>query len=165
MPYRWTTPDTADGPVAELRLWPHQSLGPRGFVAFFGITAALIAVPMLAALGSPVLWGVLPFAALTFWGTWAAVTRQARDAARLSEELALWPDRITLAHRPARGAARAWEANPHWVRVSLHASGGPVPDYLTLAGNGREVELGAFLTDAERRALYADLRERLARLR
>lgn len=165
MPYHWTDHTDTGHPVAELHLRPHVSLGPNGFVAFFGTTAAMIALPMLTTLGSPVLWGVLPFAALTFWGTWMAVTRNARDAARLCENLTLWPDRITLSHRPARGQPREWEANPHWVRVSLHRDGGPVPDYLTLKGNGREVELGAFLSDTERRALYAELSDRLAALR
>jgi uncharacterized membrane protein len=36
------------------------------------------------------------------------------------------------------------------VRVILHARGGPVPQYLTLQGGDREVELGAFLTPPER---------------
>ncbi len=40
-----------------------------------------------------------------------------------------------------------------------------MPHYLTLKGEGREVELGAFLTEDERLRLADDLRERLARLR
>ena len=42
-----------------------------------------------------------------------------------------------------------------------HVSGGPVPDYLTLAGGGREVEIGAFLTPEERRHLEDELNRRL----
>ncbi|MCB1513056.1 MAG: DUF2244 domain-containing protein [Hyphomicrobiaceae bacterium] len=42
---------------------------------------------------------------------------------------------------------------------------GPVEDYLTLAAQGREVELGAFLTPEERRELDRELRHRLAALR
>ncbi|MCC7320246.1 MAG: DUF2244 domain-containing protein [Rubellimicrobium sp.] len=164
MPYRWTEPASPDDPPARLRLWPHQSLDRRGFALFFGLTAALVAMPLLALVGSAALWGVLPFAGLAFWGTWAAVRRQARDAARVSEELSLWPDRIVLVHVPAQGPAVAWEANPHWVRLTLHARGGPVPDYLTLGSGGREVELGAFLSEEERRSLHEDLSRRLARL-
>ena len=40
-----------------------------------------------------------------------------------------------------------------------------MPNYLTLSGNDREVELGAFLSEEERIALKADLTARLARLR
>jgi uncharacterized membrane protein len=36
-----------------------------------------------------------------------------------------------------------------------------VPNYLTLKGEGREVELGAFLSEAERIALREDLQDRL----
>jgi uncharacterized membrane protein len=32
-----------------------------------------------------------------------------------------------------------------------------VPNYVTLSGNGREVEIGAFLSEDERKALYQDL--------
>lgn len=165
MPYHWTCPDSSEADAAHLRLWPHQSLGPRGFVTFFGLTATLLALPVLALVGSMALWGILPFVVAAFWGTWAAVRLNGRRAARIHEDLTLSPDRLTLAHMPARGPEQTWEANPHWVRLTLHETGGPVPDYLTLKASGREVELGAFLSDEERRSLYRDLADRLARLR
>lgn len=173
MPYLWTSPALpADAPDAgdesgtmHLQLWPHQSLGPQGFVTFFALTASLLSLPVLALVGSAALWGILPFVVVVFWGTWAAVRLNGRRAARLREELTLAPGRLVLAHVPARGPARIWEANPHWVRLTLHETGGPVPDYLTLKESGREVELGAFLSEEERRALYRDLAGRLARLR
>ena len=56
-----------------------------------------------------------------------------------------------------------WQANPHWVRVTLHKTGGPVPNYLTLRGNGREVEIGAFLAEEERLTLQHELRRALSR--
>ncbi|MBW7922324.1 MAG: DUF2244 domain-containing protein [Rubellimicrobium sp.] len=165
MPYRWTTTGPPEAAAAHLMLWPHQSLGPQGFVTFFAVTASLLALPVLALVGSAALWGILPFVVAAFWGTWAAVRLNGRRAARLHEDLTLAPERLTLAHVPARGPAQTWEANPHWVRLTLHEKGGPVPDYLTLRASGREVELGAFLSEDERRALYRDLGERLARLR
>ena len=67
-------------------------------------------------------------------------------------------------HGP-RGKRQDWQANPHWVRLMLHPTGGPVPHYLTLAGNGREVELGAFLSEDERLILKDDLQRRLNALR
>jgi uncharacterized membrane protein len=48
------------------------------------------------------------------------------------------------------------------VQVQLYPTGGPVPQYLTLKGGGREVELGAFLSEDERRTLKDDLHRRLA---
>jgi uncharacterized membrane protein len=40
-----------------------------------------------------------------------------------------------------------------------------VPQYLTLRGNGREVELGAFLSEDERVSLREELRKALTKIR
>lgn len=155
MPYRWTDDDT-------LTLWPHRSLGPRGFVWTIGLLSAGLALPLSPLLGNPVLWVILAFVAGTVAFLWLAIRRNQTDR-RITETLRLSPDRLTLT-RQARGL-QSWEANPHWVRLTLYETEGPVPVYLTLAGNGREVELGAFLTPDERRSLRADLARRLADLR
>ncbi len=165
MPYEWIeSPEAADGPPpeAELHLWPYRSLLRKHFVAFMGATALLIAVPLLAVLGSPVVWGVLPFFLVVFGGLWLALNRSYRDGEVL-EELRLWPERITLTRHNPRGDRQDWTANPHWVRVTLHDEGGPVKHYVTLKGAGREVEIGAFLSEEERQDLYRDLSHRLGR--
>lgn len=153
-----------DAPLAKLRIWPHRSLPVEGFVWFIAITAAAIALPMLAVLGSPVLWGILPFALSIIIALWAAFRRNYRDGA-LTEELALWSDRIELVQNDPYRGVRRWNAHPYWVRPVLHPSGGPVEHYLTLKGGGREVQLGAFLSPEERIALYGELTQELARLR
>jgi uncharacterized membrane protein len=166
MPYEWLppTPDTPPNAMARLQLWPYRSLPRKGFVLFIGATCALIAVPMLSVLGSPVLWGILPFFALAIWGMWAALSRSYRDA-EIVEDLTLTRDALSLTRHGPRGQRRDWQANPYWVSLRLHRDGGPVPHYLTLKGDGREVELGAFLSEAERIALHDELADRLARLR
>lgn len=133
-------------------------------VWFIGGTAALIGVPLLAVLGSPVLWGLLPFLLATIAAVWWALERSYRDG-EIVEDLALTADQITLVRHGPRGRRQDWQANPHWVRLTLHAKDGPVPDYLTLSGNGREVELGAFLTRSERVALRGELADRLTLLK
>ena len=62
-----------------------------------------------------------------------------------------------------RGAPRHWEANPYWTEVRIYPEGGPVPQYLTLKGAGREVEIGAFLSPEEREALYPEIGRLIAR--
>ncbi|MEO6298032.1 MAG: DUF2244 domain-containing protein, partial [Paracoccaceae bacterium] len=59
MPYQWLPPKAPA--TAHLRLTPHRSLPKRGFVWFIGTTAVLFTVPLLAELGSPALWVLLPF--------------------------------------------------------------------------------------------------------
>jgi uncharacterized membrane protein len=174
MPYEWLPPTakpssgTASEPVqtsdARLHLWPYRSLPRRGFVLFIAATCALIALPMLSVLGSPVLWGILPFFALAIWGMWAALSRSYRDG-EILEDLTLTRDSLSLTRHGPRGRRQDWQANPFWVSVHLHPTGGPVPNYLTLRGSGREVELGAFLSEEERIALRDELQTRLARLR
>lgn len=39
-----------------------------------------------------------------------------------------------------------------------------MPHYVTLSGAGREVEIGAFLSEDERKELYAELSEKVRRI-
>ena len=108
--------------------------------------------------------GPLPFLLAAVAGIWWALNRSYKDGEILED---LTPHRDVDHPHPPRSAGlrQEWQANPHWVRVTLHKTKGPVPDYLTLQGNGREVELGAFLPPEDRVALEVDLRKRLAALR
>ncbi|MCT8330525.1 DUF2244 domain-containing protein [Albidovulum sediminis] len=164
MPYEWTRSEASADHPSELRLWPYRSLGPRGFAAFIGATATMLAVPLFAVLGTAVLWGLLPFVVAAVAGMWWALRRSWRDA-RLTEVLTLGEDRISIRRDEPDGTRRSWDANPYWTSVHLKPAGGPVAQYLTLSGGGREVELGAFLAPEERVALADDLKDRLRRLR
>ena len=156
MPYRWseTTPDT------ELTLWPHQSLTPRGFSWFIGVTAVMLAMPLLAVLGTPVAWVLLLFFLGALVAVWQAIAANQRHRS-IHEALTLNHERVHLAHRPPDGPTLEWEANPYWVSVHLRHDG-PVENYLTLRGAGREVEIGRFLTPEERETLYDELRDAFA---
>lgn len=154
MPYEWTRTD--DGNGRRLTLWPHQSLPPKGFVLFIGATVVMLTLPLLALLGSVLLWALLPFLALAVGGVWFAIHRN-RQSARILEILTLEGDRARLERTNPGGQQLTWECNRYWARVTLHPTGGKVPHYVTLAGNGREVEIGAFLSEDERIALHADL--------
>ncbi|MBT0958874.1 DUF2244 domain-containing protein [Alphaproteobacteria bacterium KMM 3653] len=173
MPYEWLDPTTGKTPAlapppapgetapsAVLHLWPYRSLPRRGFVVFIGVTSALFLLPLMGVVGTPVLWGLLPFLLITVAAVWIALERSYRDGSVL-EELSLWPDRVCLTRHNPRGKLQTWEANPHWVRVEMHPTKGPVENYVTLTGAGRCVEIGAFLSIEERAALFDDLNRRL----
>ena len=161
MPYQWLPSDITQADVRQLRLWPYRSLPRKGFVWFIGSTCTLIALPLLAVLGSPVLWGLLPFLALAIGGIWFALQRSYRDG-EIVEELTLTAEQVTLTRHGPRDQHAEWQANPHWVRVEVHETGGPVPQYVTLKGGPRPVEIGAFLSEEERVALSSELRAAFA---
>jgi len=155
---------SSEGEAAVLTLWPHQSLTHRGFVWFIGITVSLLALPLLASLGSPVLWVLLIFIALAVGGLWVAIGRN-RHHRSGQEVLVATPGQVRLTHEEPGGRVLSWEANPYWVEVRLTPEGGKVENYLTLRGGGREVEIGAFLAPEEREALKGELEDLFWRLK
>lgn len=162
MPYDWqeSAPEQS-GAVSVLRVWPYRSLSARGFVWTVGLTAGFLTLPLLAVVGTDVLWGLLPFAVLAIWALWSGIRRSYRAP---SEEMRLSRDALTLTRRDPGRADRIWRTNPYWVRTSLRSSG-PVESYLVLTDGQREVELGAFLAPEERVTLHRELSYRLSRLR
>ena len=160
MPYEWSTTTTRNGQARHLRLWPHRSLPRKGFAGFILVTFALLLIPLSAVLGTGVLWGLLPFLLLTVAGIWWALERSYRDA-RVQEDLVLDAEEVTLTRADARGDIQDWECQTYWARAQMHIEGGPVPFYVTLSGKGREVEIGAFLSEDERKALYGELSQAL----
>ncbi|WP_333682686.1 DUF2244 domain-containing protein [Pontibaca methylaminivorans] len=161
MPYDWNRTEAGSN-VQELHLWPHQSLRPKGYAWFLGITFTLMALPLVALLGTPVLWGVLPFVLLAVGGIWFALDRNRRDT-QILEILTLTGDMARLVRLDPHGERKEWACNRYWVHAEMHDADGPVPHYVTLHGAGREVEIGAFLSEDERLSLYDDLNRRLRR--
>ncbi len=160
MPYHWLPP-TAPA-TARLHLTPYRSLPRRGFVWFIAVTAVLLALPLASQLGTPGLWVLLPFLVAAVAGIWFALQHSYRTA-EVTEDLTFSADQLTLTRHDRKGV-QSWHANPYWTRLTLHKTGGPVPNYLTLTGGGREVEIGAFLSETERINLQADLAARLQTL-
>ncbi|GAA6192846.1 DUF2244 domain-containing protein [Phaeobacter sp. NW0010-22] len=169
MPYTWSisptahserAPDATD--VQELKLWPHNSLPPRGAAALILSLFTLAIIPMLGLLGSAVLWGLLPFVLLMVAGTWYALEHNYRQR-RILEVLTLSRDNAHLVRTNPNGQTQEWECNQYWARAEMYEKSGPVPFYITLSGGGREVEIGAFLAEDERKALYPELVRKLRR--
>ncbi len=153
----------SDAPVLALTIWPHRSLSRRGSTWVLGLVTAGFAAPLLALLGHKAAWGLLPFLLAALIGLYVAIRRSFADG-KLTEELRIWPDLMTVERREPRGAVRRWQANPAWVRPQLFEDG-RIEQYLTLTGAGREIELGAFLSPPERVELYRDICRALDRVR
>jgi len=160
MPYTWN--DTPND-TSELRLWPHQSLPAYGFAATILGIFALSTIPLYGLIGTVLLWGILPFMLIALGAMWYALRRNERDL-QIMEVLTLTHDDLHLLRETVRGDRQEWSCNPYWTQVNLHEKGGPVPHYVTLSGAGREVEIGAFLSEDERKELYAELKAKVARI-
>ena len=154
MPYQWTT--SPDETPQRLQLWPYQSLPARGMAAFILTTFTMILIPVITLLGSPVLWGLLPFVLLAVWGMYFALQRN-HQSRKIVEVLTLDDDAAQLVRTEPSGRTQAWECNRYWTTITKYEKDGPVPHYVTLKGMGREVEIGAFLSEDERVALYDEL--------
>ncbi len=168
MPYEWVTPEGPDAgqntPQAEVHLWPYRSLTRRGFIRVIGLLAAALSLPLLGLLGHPSLWLFLPILLGTVGLLWYFIDRSYRDGEVL-EVLKIWPGQMTLTRDGPRGAHANWTANPYWVNVQMYPDEGPLKNYITLKGNDREVEIGAFLSEEERPVLYGELQHVLIGLR
>lgn len=172
MPYEWDKPLThapvpgspghAEGadPIASLHLWPYRSLPKRGFAFIIGLAYVLFLIPISAFIGTLAIWWLLLPGLVAIGGLYWFIDKSYRDG-EILEELDIWPDLIRLTRHGPHGQHAQWEANPYWVSVQMHAQIGPVPDYVTLKGNGREVEIGAFLSEGERPRLFDELRPAL----
>ena len=149
MPYEWKTSPTAR--TQELRLWPHQSLPPKGFAAFILTTFTLILIPTLPLLGTPLLWGMY----FALQGNY--------KSRQIEEVFTLTDDTVHLTHTTPKGDVKEWDCNRYWTVVTKYEKDGPVPHYVTLRGKGREVEIGKFLSEDERIALFDELNRSLLR--
>lgn len=155
MPYVWS--DSKQTPPARrLDLWPHTSLSRKGFAGFILITCGMLSMPLYPLIGTMVLWGILPFLILAVGAIWWALEATYKRA-RLHEALTITDEVVHLVRTDPRGGRQEWDCNSYWTQVSMHPQGGPVDFYVTLKGKGREVEIGAFLSEDERKALYGEL--------
>ncbi|MGB3243150.1 MAG: DUF2244 domain-containing protein [Sulfitobacter sp.] len=160
MPYEWTTQPHAA--TQRMRLWPHQSLPARGFAAFVLATFTMILIPTFAMLGTVLLWGLLPFVMAAVAGIYFALQRNHKTR-QIEEVLTLSEDTAHLTHTTHKGEVKEWQDNRYWTKVTKYETEGPVPHYVTLRGHGREVEIGGFLSEEERIALFEDLQRQLMR--
>lgn len=160
MPYEWTTQPHATR--QQMRLWPYQSLPAKGFAAFVLATFTMILIPTFSLLGTKLLWGLLPFVLMAVAGIYWALQHNYK-ARQIEEILTLDRDTAHLTHRPAKGDDKEWACNRYWAKVLKYETEGPVPHYVTLRGEGREVEIGSFLSEDERIALFDDLQRALGR--
>jgi uncharacterized membrane protein len=150
-----------DEPVYHITLWPNRSLNAVGFrntmiLVIVGLAIAVIPLIIITASLFMLLFAIIPVAMLYYF-----FKRNYRDG-RLTEELRIYPNVIAVERREPSGKIHRWHANPYWVKVKLQDK--HVEHYLTLEGNHRTIELGAFLSPEERLVLKSEIDDALRSL-
>jgi uncharacterized membrane protein len=146
--------------VHSFELRPNSSLTPRAAAWFYG---SLVAVLLCVAIACTALgfWPVLPFAGLEAAVLLGAVHWVQRRAA--AREYIRVDAASVVVEKCGGGSRVAYAFQRPWTRVELRR-GRPAhwPSRLLFSSQGRSVEVGAFLTDGERRGLKDRLAELLA---
>jgi uncharacterized membrane protein len=141
-------------------IYPHRSLGPRGFlilmcaVALVSFTAGVVFMIHGA-------WPVFGFFGLDLLALYVAFKLSYR-AGRLHERLTIGTDEAVLARIQPSGKRHEWRFQPYWLQV---VEIGQRPGHLALRSHGRDVPFAAFLTPEERTDLAAAIRGALRELK
>jgi uncharacterized membrane protein len=144
------------GPGARLVLRPRRALSAGQFAGLFASLslATFIVAGYAFAQGNV----FAPAFALLDAAFIAAVLRWVWRQGDRYEEIAL--DERHLEVRRSAQAEPAFRAHPYWVRLSV--DGGEGRERVLLGSQGRQVEVGAFLSNEERRDLAVQLKGLLA---
>jgi uncharacterized membrane protein len=153
MPYIW---NRHEEPNHCLELWPYSSLPNKGFAIFILITFLMLNFPLYTLLGTKYFWIIFAFLFITLSAIWYALRKNYNDR-NILEKLTITEKFCHLTRQNPDGSHQTWKCNSYWTKVSLHENGGPVPNYITLSGSGRVVEIGSFLSEPERKNLYGEL--------
>jgi uncharacterized membrane protein len=135
--------------TARFVLHPHRSLSPKGFVI---LMSALGLVSFITGIAFCLIgaWPVMGFFGLDVALVYLAFKLNYRSG-RGYETIDLTPEVLTLTRVQPNGAREAIEVNPYWARVSLTTDRPDGRNSLRIVAQGRELLLGQFLTDDERR--------------
>jgi uncharacterized membrane protein len=113
---------------------------------------------ILALLDNGVMWIIAAALGTALIAIWVALKASWRSGT-MREELELWIDKVHLRRIDPDGSCQVWQANPYWVDVEMQQTGGPVPNYPTLCGRGRTVEIGSLLSEQSRPELAQYLQD------
>ena len=151
-----------DAPLFDAVLYPHRSLGSRGFRIFM---AAVIAVSAAFGTGFWLIgaWPVFGFLGLDVVLIYLAFRINYRRA-RQSETVRLTREKLTVQRFSHDGRVQAWDFQPYWLRVDVERPEEP-DSQLSIASHGRRLIIGSFLSPEERLDFAKALRDALSRCR
>ncbi len=151
-----------DPPLQCIEIAPNCSLSARGALLFFLGTCfgSFSVAGIMLLLGY---WPVLPYAGLEMAVlAWALKVSLARRHHRQTITVS---DRDVLIETRDRERCAQCVFPRHWARVKLHRPASRLhPSRLVIESHGRQIEIGDFLTEEERRGLAARLTRLIGRI-
>ena len=151
-----------DATVFEAVIVPHRSLSPRALRTLMAVIGLLCALVMLRfwLIGA---WPVAGFGVVEI-GVAIFLLRLNASRARASELVLLSEDALRIVRTDRRGRRQQRVLPVGWLNATLEEPPGQVPRLLLVAHGVRE-EIATTLGEAEKRDLWAALRDALHRLR
>lgn len=138
---------TTTSPLFAATLRPDRSLRMAGGWISLSL-AAIVGAPFLIAMPEFALPGLIAFAIAA--GALAALgLRQARQS-RTNQQVTLWPDQLEIASSAAGSEKRMQRFDPKQVRLRLRRDTFERTTAVFLSHDNGEIELGAFLSSADK---------------
>lgn len=148
-------PPTGQAILFEAISTPPRSLSARGmrWLCLLCIPAAAVPAVLFSLLGA---WPVVPIIGAEVLLVLGLVALHRRWTARQVEVVMLTPERLSVFAADGRGGRVEVALDPYWARLELTENPGAVP-LLRLVARGRGVEIGRFLSAAEKQEMAAAL--------
>ena len=135
--------------LLRIRLVPNRSLDSYGTKVVFCVIACGFLLPIIPFIGSPIGTTLTIFSGLTFY-LFLTLLQKSFQQGHIFEEISISKNKIVVVHQEKNKEKKTWEGNPYWTSVHVDFHNQKLKNYLTLAGKGRHIELGAFLSPDER---------------
>ena len=156
--------DASEAPSFKIRLAPNRSLDSYGTKVVFAVIAFGFLLPIIPFIGSPIGTTLTIFSGLTFYLFLTLLQKNFQQGSTF-EEILISKNKIIVVHQEKNKEQMTWECNPYWTKVHLDINNPRLKNYLTLAGKGKHIELGAFLSPNERLELRDKIQNALAKAR
>ena len=156
----WT--DKREPTFLRMRLAPNRSLDSNGTKVVFLVIACGFLLHIIPFIGNPIGTTLTIFSGLTFYLFLIMLQRNFQEG-NTFEEISISKSKVIVVHQEKNKEQKIWEGNPYWTRVALDINNPKLKNYLTLAGKGRHIELGAFLSPDERIELRDKIQNALAK--
>ena len=154
--------DSNEASSIKISLAPNRSLDSYGTKVVFAVIACGFLLPIIPFIGSPIGTTITIFSGLTFYLFLTLLQKNFQQGSTF-EEVFISKNRIKVVHKEKNKEQLTWECNPYWTKVHLDINNPKLKNYLTLAGKGRHIELGAFLSPEERLELCDKIQNALAK--